>query len=42
MTAGISLAVLLIILGSSIAVSAGMGLTGVVLNQFFSSMPMTR
>ena len=42
MTAAVSLIVLLIILGSSIAVAAGMGLTGVLLNQFYSSMPMTR
>jgi C4-dicarboxylate transporter DctM subunit len=42
MTAGVSLVVLLAILGSSIAVAAGMGLTGVVLNQIYSSMPLTR
>ena len=42
MTAGVSLVVLLFLLGSSIAVAAGMGLTGVLLNQFYSSMPMTR
>src|SRR4029079_6383440 len=42
MTAAVSLVVLLAILGSSIAVAAGMGLTGVVLNQLFSSMPLTR
>jgi C4-dicarboxylate transporter, DctM subunit len=42
MTAAVSLVVLLVILGSSIAVAAGMGLTGVVLNQVYSSMPMTR
>jgi len=42
MTAAVSLIVLLVILGSSIAVAAGMGLTGVVLNQFYSSMPLTR
>ena len=42
MTAAVSLITLLIILGSSIAVAAGMGLTGVLLNQFYSSMPMTR
>src|SRR6185436_12784701 len=41
-TAAVSLITLLIILGSSIAVAAGMGLTGVLLNQFYSSMPMTR
>ena len=32
MTAGVSLLVLLFLLGSSIAVAAGMGLTGVLLN----------
>ena len=42
MTAAVSLIVLLVILGSSIAVAAGMGLTGVILNQFYSSMPLTR
>src|SRR4249920_616921 len=42
MTAAISLIVLLVILGSSIAVAAGMGLTGVILNQLFSPMPLTR
>src|SRR5215471_15808754 len=42
MTAAVSLIVLLAILGSSIAVAAGMGLTGVILNQLFSSMPLTR
>ncbi|WP_395713945.1 TRAP transporter large permease [Reyranella sp.] len=42
MTAGVSLLVLLAILGSSIAVAAGMGLTGVVLQQLYSSMPMQR
>ena len=42
MTAGISLLVLLVILGSSIAVAAGMGLTGVVLQQLYSTMPMQR
>ncbi len=42
MTAAVSLIVLLFILGSSIAVAAGMGLTGVVLNQLFSTMPLTR
>jgi tripartite ATP-independent transporter DctM subunit len=30
------------VLGSSIAVAAGMGLTGVILNQIYSSMPLTR
>ena len=42
MTAGVSLVVLLFLLGSSIAVAAGMGLTGVVLNNLYSSMPMSR
>ena len=42
MTAAISLIILLMILGSSIAVAAGMGLTGVLLNQIYSSMPMQR
>src|SRR6185369_4422719 len=41
-TAAVSLITLLIILGSSIAVAAGMGLAGVILNQFYSSMPLTR
>jgi hypothetical protein len=35
MSAGISLAVLLFVLGSSIAVAAGMLLTGLVLNQVY-------
>ena len=39
---GVSLIVLLVVLGSSIAVAAGMGLTGVILNQLYSSMPLTR
>jgi TRAP-type mannitol/chloroaromatic compound transport system permease large subunit len=34
--------VLLFLLGSSIAVAAGMGLTGVLLNNIYSSMPMSR
>jgi tripartite ATP-independent transporter DctM subunit len=42
MTAGVSLVVLLFLLGSSIAVAAGMGLTGVLLNNLFSTMPMSR
>src|SRR6201989_2360015 len=42
MPPGASLITLLVILGSSIAVSAGMGLTGVVLNQFYSTMPLQR
>src|SRR5262249_42099124 len=42
LTGAVSLIVLLAILGRSIAVSAGLGLTGVVLNQFYSSMPLTR
>ena len=32
MTAGVSLVVLLFLLGSSIAVAAGMGLAGLILN----------
>ena len=39
MTAAISLIVLLVVLGSSIAVAAGMGLVGVILNQLYSPMP---
>jgi len=42
MSAGVSLAVLLLVLGSSIAVAAGMLLTGLVLNQVYSPMPLTR
>jgi C4-dicarboxylate transporter DctM subunit len=42
MTAGVSLLVLLFLLGSSIAVAAGMGLTGVLLSNLYSSMPMSR
>jgi C4-dicarboxylate transporter, DctM subunit len=42
MMAAISLVVLLVVLGSSIAVAAGMGLTGIILNQLYSSMPLTR
>jgi tripartite ATP-independent transporter DctM subunit len=42
MTAAISLIVLLVVLGSSIAVAAGMGLVGMILNQLYSSMPLTR
>ena len=42
MTAGVSLLILLFMLGSSIAVAAGMGLTGVLLNNIYSSMPMSR
>ena len=42
MTAGVSLLVLLALLGSSIAVAAGMGLTGVLLNNIYSTMPMSR
>jgi tripartite ATP-independent transporter DctM subunit len=41
-TAGVSLVVLLVILGSSIAVAAGMMLTGLVLNTVYSPMPLTR
>jgi C4-dicarboxylate transporter, DctM subunit len=42
MTAGVSLIVLLFLLGSSIAVAAGMGLAGVILNEAYSTMPMGR
>ena len=42
MMAAISLVVLLVVLGSSIAVAAGMGLVGVILNQLYSPMPLTR
>ena len=42
MTAAVSLIVLLVILGSSIAVGAGLGLTAVVLNQLYTPMPLTR
>jgi len=42
MTAAISLVVLLVVLGSSIAVAAGMGLVGLILNQAYSPMPLTR
>jgi tripartite ATP-independent transporter DctM subunit len=42
MTAAISLIVLLVVLGSSIAVAAGMGLVGLILNQLYSPMPLTR
>jgi C4-dicarboxylate transporter, DctM subunit len=42
MTAAVSLLVLLTVLGSSIAVAAGMGLVGVILNQIYSQMPLTR
>jgi len=42
MTAAVSLIILLAILGSSIAVAAGMGLTGILLGQIYSSMPMQR
>ena len=42
MTAGVSLIVLLFLLGSSIAVAAGMGLAGVILNEIYSPMPMSR
>ncbi len=42
MTALVSLIVLLVILGSSIAVAAGMGLAGLILNQFYSPMPLSR
>ncbi len=42
MTAAVSLIVLLLVLGSSIAVAAGMGLVGLILNQLYSQMPLTR
>jgi tripartite ATP-independent transporter DctM subunit len=42
MTAGVSLLILLGLLGSSIAVAAGMGLTGVLLSNIYSTMPMSR
>jgi C4-dicarboxylate transporter, DctM subunit len=42
MTAAVSLIVLLVVLGSSIAVAAGMGLVGLILNQLYSPMPLTR
>jgi C4-dicarboxylate transporter DctM subunit len=42
MTAAVSLIVLLGLLGSSIAVAAGMGLAGIILNQLYSNMPLTR
>jgi C4-dicarboxylate transporter, DctM subunit len=42
MTAAVSLVVLLVVLGSSIAVAAGMGLVGLILNQLYSPMPLTR
>ena len=42
MTAGVSLIVLLCLLGSSIAVAAGMGLAGLILNGIYSPMPMNR
>ena len=42
MTAAVSLIILLVILGSSIAVAAGMGLVGVILNLIYTPMPLTR
>ena len=42
MTAAVSLIVLLLVLGSSIAVAAGMGIVGMILNQLYSQMPLTR
>jgi C4-dicarboxylate transporter, DctM subunit len=42
MTAAVSLIVLLAVLGSSIAVAAGMGITGLILNQLYSPLPLTR
>jgi C4-dicarboxylate transporter, DctM subunit len=41
-TAAVALIVLLVVLGSSIAVAAGMGLVAVILNQIYSPMPLTR
>jgi tripartite ATP-independent transporter DctM subunit len=41
-TATVSLVVLLVVLGSSIAVAAGMVLVGLILNGFYSPMPLTR
>jgi C4-dicarboxylate transporter DctM subunit len=42
MTAGVSLVILLFLLGSSIAVAAGMGLADLLLNGIYSPMPMNR
>ena len=42
MTAAISLVILLIVLGSSIAVAAGLGLVGMILNHVYSPMPLYR
>jgi C4-dicarboxylate transporter, DctM subunit len=42
MTAAVSIIVLLLVLGSSIAVAAGMAMVGLVLNQLYSAMPLTR
>ena len=42
MTAAVSLIILLVLLGSSIAVAAGMGLVGVILNYLYTPMPLTR
>ena len=42
MTVAVSLIVLLAVLGSSIAVAAGMGITGLILNQLYSPLPLTR
>ncbi|HTN27445.1 MAG TPA: TRAP transporter large permease subunit [Burkholderiales bacterium] len=42
MTATVSLVVLLVVLGSSIAVAAGMALVGLILNEFYSPMPLSR
>ncbi len=42
MTAGISLAILLVVLGSSIAVAAGMAMVGLILNEVYSPMPLSR
>ncbi len=42
MTAAVSLLVLLTILGSSIAVAAGMGIAAMILSEIYSSMPLSR
>jgi len=41
-TATVALVVLLVVLGSSIAVAAGMALVGLILNGFYSPMPLSR
>ncbi|MFZ4808619.1 MAG: TRAP transporter large permease [Hyphomicrobiaceae bacterium] len=42
MTAAVSLIVLLIVLGSSVAVAGGMGMVGLILNMLFTPMPLSR